>query len=98
VARRAGRAYPEALSEALRGRIADEQLDFDDARARAVLEQTLRTGRPGEVLFALDLLEKAEHPRLESLLAELLEHPRRRCAARSCRGSSGCARRRRPTP
>jgi HEAT repeat protein len=75
VALRAGRAYPAALAEALKGRIVDETFDFDDERSRAVLEQTLQSEHPAEVLFALDLLERLEHNRLGAVLVELLAHP-----------------------
>ena len=75
-ARRAGAAYAEALVEALRGRVEDIDYSFDDERNLPVLEEALASGRPPEVLFALDLLEKTSHrpDQLERLLIRLLDH------------------------
>jgi HEAT repeat protein len=75
VAVRAGRAYSHALSEALRSRIVDEDLDLDDERTIAVVKESLRSERPAEVVFALDLLEKARRAELGSILLGLLDHP-----------------------
>ena len=72
---RAGRAYSQALSEALRNRIVDEALLLDDERTIAVVKESLRSERPGEVVFALDLLEKARRPELGRTLLGLLDHP-----------------------
>ena len=75
-ARQAGRAYAGALVEALRGRVEDIDYSFDDERNLPVLKETLASGRPPEVLFALDLLEKSSHraDQLEPLLIGLLDH------------------------
>ena len=75
VAARAGRAYSRALSEALRSRIVDEDLALDDERTIAVVKESLRSERAAEVVFALDLLEKARRPELGSILLSLLDHP-----------------------
>ncbi|HET7291460.1 MAG TPA: Npt1/Npt2 family nucleotide transporter [Vicinamibacteria bacterium] len=76
VARRAGRAYSTALVHALRGRLAhDGAFEWSDARSVAVLEETLKSERPADVLFALDLLERSGHPRYASDLLSLLDHP-----------------------
>ena len=71
---RGGRAYSRALNEALRSRIVDEELDLDDERTIAVVKESLRSTRAGEVVFALDLLEKARRPELGSILLGLLDH------------------------
>lgn len=60
LARRAGQGYAGALVEALRGRIEDVSYSFSDARNLHVLRRTLARGRPREVLFALDLLERVQ--------------------------------------
>jgi len=75
VAVRGGHAYSHALSEALRSRIVDEELDLDDERTIAVVKESLRSTRAAEVVFALDLLEKARRPELGSILLGLLDHP-----------------------
>ena len=76
VARRAGRAYSTALASALRGRIVhDGAFDWSDERSVAVLEETLKSERPDEVLFALDLIERSGHPRFSRDLVGLFTHP-----------------------
>ncbi len=77
IATRAGAAYAGALVEALRGRIEDIDYSFDDERNLPVLEETLASGRPPEVLFALNLLEKSSHraEQLGPLLIGLVSHP-----------------------
>lgn len=72
---RAGRAYPKALSDALGGRIAGLDLDFSDERSLEALRGSLGSDRPGEVLSALGLLERAGARDLGGLVAGLLEHP-----------------------
>ena len=69
VARLAGRAYADALTRALRSRFAhDEPLSFDDARSRAILEQTLDSPDPAQVLLALDVLQKCDSEHLADAL------------------------------
>jgi len=75
VAVMAGREYASALVRALKARVEDVPFAFDSQESLAVLEQTLWTGRPSEVLFALDMLEQGEHEQLSSLLTGLLRHP-----------------------
>jgi hypothetical protein len=73
---RAGRAYVPALVKALAGRFADHTaFSADDAASLAVLRQTLSSQRPEDVLFALDLVERAEPGSLDRVLAGLLAHP-----------------------
>jgi hypothetical protein len=76
VAVRAGRAYVPALVKALAGRFADHTaFSANDAASLAVLRQTLVSQRPADVLFALDLVERAEPESLDRTLADLLAHP-----------------------
>ncbi len=75
-ATRGGRDYAGALLQALRGRIVDDSpFAYDDAKSRAVLEEALESDRAGDVLFALDLLERSGQAPGPAVLARLLEHP-----------------------
>jgi CRP-like cAMP-binding protein len=75
VARTAGAEYVEALVRALRGRVVDDEpFVYGDRRSLEVLERTLVTGEAREVLFALDLMEKAGYRGLERALLRLLDH------------------------
>lgn len=75
LARRAGHAYGNALVAALRGRLVhDGTVSFADERSLAVLAETLKSDHPGDVRFALDLLEKNAPERLGGVLAELVAH------------------------
>jgi HEAT repeat protein len=67
-----GREYGAALVRALRGRIEDIPFTFDTEEGVAVLKQTLENGRPADVLFALDRLERGQQGRIASLLPGLL--------------------------
>ncbi len=76
VARLAGRAYAEALTRALRGRLwHDGVLSFDDERSRAILEETLNSSDAPQVLLALDVLQKSDSEHLTPALVRLLRHP-----------------------
>jgi HEAT repeat protein len=76
LAARAARAYAAALLVALRGRIVDDgPFTYGDAKSRAVLQEALESGHPGDVMFALDLMEKAALPELERALVRLADHP-----------------------
>jgi HEAT repeat protein len=76
VARRAGRSYGDALVAALRGRLVhDGAISFADERSLAVLGETLKSDHPGDVRFALDLLENNAPERLGDVLAGLVAHP-----------------------
>ncbi|HET7747107.1 MAG TPA: cyclic nucleotide-binding domain-containing protein, partial [Vicinamibacteria bacterium] len=76
LATRAGRAYAGALLVALRGRIVDDgPFTYGDPRSVAVLEHALAGEHPGDVLFALDLMEKSALPGLEPALVRLVDHP-----------------------
>ena len=76
VASRGGRAYGGALVQALRGRLVPgESLELGDEASRRAVEAALESDRPSDVLFALDLLERAAPKRVAGKLAELLGHP-----------------------
>ncbi len=76
VGSRAGRAYRGALVRALQGRLVHgESLELGDEMSRRVLEAALASDRPGDVLFALELLERAAPARVGGKLVELLTHP-----------------------
>jgi HEAT repeat protein len=76
VANGAGREYAEALVNALKRRVVDDEpFTYGDARSMAVLYKTLESDQPADVLFALDLLEKAHVEELTPALVRLIEHP-----------------------
>jgi AAA family ATP:ADP antiporter len=75
VATRAGRAYAAALVDALRGRLVQgEALELRDEASRHVLESTLESERPADVLFALHLLERSSPDRAVRALESLVVH------------------------
>ncbi|MFI5184389.1 MAG: HEAT repeat domain-containing protein, partial [Vicinamibacteria bacterium] len=76
VARLAGKAYADALTRALRGRLwHDGALSFDDERSRAILEETLGSTDAPQVLLALDVLQRSDSEHLAPALVRLLRHP-----------------------
>jgi hypothetical protein len=77
MAKGAGRQYAAALVHALKRRFLDDDdpFNYDDARSLAVLHNTLGSDRPEDVLFALELLEKARVPGLEPAVIRLADHP-----------------------
>lgn len=71
-----GRAFPGALTTALRRRgVTGADLSVSDPASLGILERGLASPRPAEVLYCLRLLEEAEHPRLPELLRRLVQHP-----------------------
>jgi HEAT repeat protein len=86
LARRAGRGYASALVTALKGRLPDpETLALDDQRTMGAIREVLKEGSPGDVVFALDLLDRARDDRADGLILDLVDHPSpevRRAAAR----------------
>jgi CRP-like cAMP-binding protein len=76
MAKGAGQEYARALVAALKRRIVDDDdpFTYDDPRSVAILRKTLARGEPGDVLFALDLLDKANAPGLERDLVRLTAH------------------------
>jgi HEAT repeat protein len=76
VAIAAGRAYVGALLRALRGRfLHHESLALQDEKSLRVLRSTLQSEHPGDVIFALDLLERTGRRGLEPILFDLVAHP-----------------------
>ena len=64
-----GRAFPGALTTALRRRgVTGGDLSVSDQTSLRVLERGLESPRSAEVLHCLRLLEEAEHPRLPEIL------------------------------
>jgi HEAT repeat protein len=86
LARRAGSGYASALVAALKGRLPEpEALSLEDQRTLGAIREVLREGSPGDVVFALDLLDRARDDRAERLVLDLVDHPSpevRRAAAR----------------
>lgn len=75
VSRQTYRAYQAALRRALQKRSLGAALDVADAATLALVQQALRDPHAGAVMYALDLLERAQPPTLDGLLAETLQHP-----------------------
>ncbi len=86
LARRAGRGYASALVAALKGRLPDpEALSLEDQRTLGAIREVLKEGSPGDVVFALDLLDRGRDERAERLILDLVDHGSpevRRAAAR----------------
>lgn len=69
-------AYVQTIRRSLRRRILGTgQVELDPETTRELIAGPLRGERPGEVLYALDLLATAEHPDMEKILRELAHHP-----------------------
>jgi HEAT repeat protein len=76
MAKGAGHEYLDALVRALKARVVDDEpFVYGDAKSLAVLRKTLGSDQPADVLFALDLLEKARASELEPALIRLVDHP-----------------------
>lgn len=68
--------YRDTLGRALARRLLEgSALDLSDASSRQVLERTLDSRHPGEVIYALGLLERADPTLLAERLPGLLDHP-----------------------
>lgn len=75
LARRGGSSYAAALVAALKGRLADaEALSLDDEKTLSTIRGVLEDGSPGDVVFALDLLDQTQDERSRALVVELLGH------------------------
>ncbi len=74
-AQQAGREYAGALAAALKGRVEDVEFTFEDEAGLKALKGTLFQGKPSEILFALELLEKSLGPKLAPALSDLAGHP-----------------------
>jgi HEAT repeat protein len=70
------RDYPAALVTALnRRRLGGVTLSLKDNSSMEVLRRTLHSERPGEVIYALNMLENSQHPELDTILRDLIPHP-----------------------
>lgn len=68
--------YPGVLSDALaRRRLSGVTLSLKDSQSIQVLKETLNSPRPGQVLYALRLLDDNAPEALPSVLPDLLSHP-----------------------
>jgi hypothetical protein len=68
-------AYVEALKDALSGRtLLRSKLSLDDASTVKVLRHKLSSAHPGEVMYAIDLLETVAHDELPTTFLGLLGH------------------------
>jgi AAA family ATP:ADP antiporter len=75
-ARHVNREYASALTQALAKRIlGGADLSLHDGSSLAVLQQKLRSSHPGEIHYALNVLEEIGHESLPAFLGDLLEHP-----------------------
>jgi AAA family ATP:ADP antiporter len=70
------REYRRTLSEALRGRsLEGGSLSLEEGSLVDILKAKLDGPHPGEIIYALDLLERHESEPIEPLLIDLLDHP-----------------------
>jgi hypothetical protein len=77
-ARLASREYRDALMNALRSRIVDhDDLSLSDQPSLALVREKLSSREPGDVVFALDLLERFDQKDVAALLLARLDHPSR---------------------
>ncbi len=68
--------YQFRLEEALAGRrLRGLTISVDDPATRAVLERGIESPRPGEALYALQVIEELDSRALEPTLVRLLSHP-----------------------
>ena len=69
------REYVSILGTVLhRRRIKGEALQIVDDNVLALVREEIRSSHPKNVLYAVDLLEEAEHPDLPQVLTDLVEH------------------------
>lgn len=70
------REYTSVLVRALsRRHLGGETISFTDSSSLSVLTKTLQSPHPGEVIYALRMLEAADHPALDRFTLDLLSHP-----------------------
>ena len=70
------REYTLRLTRALTTRrLGGGSLSLEDQSSISVLEQGFASGKSGQVIYCLNMLEEAQHPSLESHLLKLLDHP-----------------------
>jgi len=69
------REYVTILGTVLhRRRIKGESLRIVDDNVLALVQKEVRSSHPENVIYAVDLLEKAEHPDLAEVLTDLVDH------------------------
>ncbi len=72
----ASREYRQALARVLRQRgLKGVHLSLNNAFTVRILEEGLKSHRPKEIIYCLDLLDELGHPAMEKLLLDLLGHP-----------------------
>lgn len=70
------RGYGKALKKALEKKTLDRtSFSIEDSQSIALIQQRLRSEHAGDVIFALDLLERINHPGLDKQWLDLLAHP-----------------------
>ncbi len=69
------REYKNVLVDALSGRRLGRAALTLDGSGMAILTRSLQSEHPGEVIYALNMLEAAEHDLFEPFLTQLLNHP-----------------------
>ncbi len=70
------REYRKALVKALAKRTLDRtEFSLEDEHSITLVRAKLSSERPDEVIFALDLLQRIDHPSLPLHFQELLSHP-----------------------
>lgn len=80
------REYTVVLMQALNRRYLNgAELSFKDNESIVILRRTLRSAHPGEVIYALQMLEVAQHPDFFAALEELLGHPHPQVRAEALR-------------
>ena len=76
VGARVSRGYREALARALNRRMLEgTSLSLDESTILDVLQARLKSPHAGEVIYALDLLEKWDVEEMQAVLIDLLQHP-----------------------
>jgi len=89
------REYAGALKQALTKRTLEGMaLSLHDPSSIAVLQRELQSPYPGEVIYALELLEKLEHPPCQPCSCRYSTMPMSTYARMCCVVSKGCERRR----
>ena len=70
------RYYPVMLQKALSKRsFSDEEMTLDSPENIELLKKSLCGENPGEIIYALNMLEKINYPGLDNLLVGLISHP-----------------------
>lgn len=70
------REYTASLVKALEKRsLSGLALSLDDALSIELLKRALRSPHPGEVIYALNMLEEIEHESLANFLIAMIDHP-----------------------